>query len=71
MDGRIIMLNTEVIIAGVTFKNPVMTASGTFGSGIEYSEFVDFVLYGVYQIIVVVFVQLDSKLFRSNLLLLV
>lgn len=34
-------MNTEVKIAGVTFKNPVMTASGTFGSGIEYSEFVD------------------------------
>lgn len=28
-----------VSIAGVTFKNPVMTASGTFGSGMEYSEF--------------------------------
>lgn len=34
-------LNTEVTIAGVTFKNPVMTASGTFGSGMEYSEFLD------------------------------
>lgn len=34
-------MNTEVKIAGVTFRNPVMTASGTFGSGIEYSEFVD------------------------------
>ncbi len=34
-------LNTEVKIAGVTFKNPVMTASGTFGSGMEYGEFVD------------------------------
>ena len=33
--------NTEVTIAGVTFKNPVMTASGTFGSGMEYGEFVD------------------------------
>ena len=33
--------NTAVTIAGVTFKNPVMTASGTFGSGMEYSEFVD------------------------------
>ncbi len=33
--------NTKVTIAGVEFKNPVMTASGTFGSGIEYSEFVD------------------------------
>ena len=30
-----------VEIAGVTLKNPVMTASGTFGSGMEYSEFVD------------------------------
>lgn len=34
-------MNTQVTIAGVTFKNPVMTASGTFGSGMEYSEFVD------------------------------
>ena len=31
----------SVNIAGVTFKNPVTTASGTFGSGMEYSEFVD------------------------------
>lgn len=34
-------MNTKVNIAGVELKNPVMTASGTFGSGIEYSEFVD------------------------------
>lgn len=34
-------MNTEVKIAGVTFKNPVMTASGTFGSGMEYGDFVD------------------------------
>ncbi len=34
-------MNTKVNIAGVTFKNPVMTASGTFGSGMEYGEFVD------------------------------
>ncbi len=34
-------MNTEVKIAGVMLKNPVMTASGTFGSGMEYSEFVD------------------------------
>ena len=34
-------MNTSVTIAGVTFKNPVMTASGTFGSGMEYGEFVD------------------------------
>ena len=34
-------MKTEVSIAGVSFKNPVMTASGTFGSGMEYGEFVD------------------------------
>ena len=34
-------MNTSVNIAGVTLKNPVMTASGTFGSGAEYSQFVD------------------------------
>ncbi len=35
------MRNTKVCIAGVEFKNPVMTASGTFGSGMEYCDFVD------------------------------
>lgn len=34
-------MNLSVKIAGVELKNPVMTASGTFGSGMEYSEFVD------------------------------
>lgn len=34
-------MNTKVTIAGVEFKNPVLTASGTFGSGMEYSDFVD------------------------------
>lgn len=34
-------MNTAVKIAGVEFKNPVTTASGTFGSGMEYSNFVD------------------------------
>ena len=34
-------MNMSVNIAGVEFKNPVMEASGTFGSGMEYSEFVD------------------------------
>ena len=34
-------MNTEITSAGVTFQNPVMTASGTFGSGMEYGEFVD------------------------------
>ena len=35
------MADMSVTIAGVTLKHPVMTASGTFGSGMEYSEFVD------------------------------
>ncbi len=35
------MADLSVNIAGVELKNPVMTASGTFGSGMEYSEFVD------------------------------
>lgn len=34
-------INTAVSLCGVELKNPVMTASGTFGSGAEYSEFVD------------------------------
>ena len=34
-------MNTKVTIAGVEFQNPVMTGSGTFGSGMEYGEFVD------------------------------
>ena len=34
-------MNLSVNIAGVELNNPVMTASGTFGSGMEYSEFVD------------------------------
>jgi dihydroorotate dehydrogenase (NAD+) catalytic subunit len=38
---RNFIMNTKVIIAGVELKNPVMTASGTFGSGMEYGEFVD------------------------------
>jgi len=35
-------MNMKVNLAGVELKNPVMTASGTFGSGTEYSEYVDF-----------------------------
>lgn len=35
------MSRMSVNLAGVELKNPVMTASGTFGSGMEYSEFVD------------------------------
>ena len=34
-------MNTKVNLAGVELKNPVMTCSGTFGSGMEYAEFVD------------------------------
>ena len=35
------MINLKVNLAGVELKNPVMTASGTFGSGAEYGEYVD------------------------------
>ena len=34
-------MNTKVNIAGITFKNPILTASGTFGSGQEYAQFID------------------------------
>ena len=34
-------MNLSVNIAGVEWKNPVTVASGTFGSGAEYAEFVD------------------------------
>ena len=34
-------MNLSVDFAGVTMKNPVTTASGTFGSGAEYGEYVD------------------------------
>ena len=39
-------MNLGVKIAGVALKNPVMTASGTFGSGKEYSEFFDLARLG-------------------------
>ena len=35
------MIDTRVNICGVELKNPVMTASGTFGSGKEFSDFID------------------------------
>ena len=35
------MVDLRTELCGVTLKNPVMTASGTFGSGMEYSEFID------------------------------
>jgi dihydroorotate dehydrogenase (NAD+) catalytic subunit len=34
-------MNMNVTLAGITFKNPVTTASGTFGSGMEYVDYVD------------------------------
>lgn len=40
------MSKMSVTLAGVELKNPVMTASGTFGSGAEYSEFVDLNMLG-------------------------
>lgn len=39
-------MNTKVSIAGVELKSPITVASGTFGSGMEYDEFVDLNLLG-------------------------
>lgn len=39
-------VNTSVTIAGVEFKNPIITASGTFGFGREYGEFYDINVLG-------------------------
>lgn len=35
------MVNTAIQIGGITLKNPIMTASGTYGYGLEYSDFID------------------------------
>ena len=35
------MVNTAIQIGGITLKNPVLTASGTYGYGLEYSDFID------------------------------
>lgn len=40
------MVNTEIKLKGLTLKNPVMTASGTFGYGEEYADFVDLAKLG-------------------------
>ncbi len=40
------MVNLEVKIGGLTLKNPVMTASGTFGYGTEYADFIDLARLG-------------------------
>mgnify|MGYP000098085794 FL=1 len=34
-------VNLAVNLGGLTMKNPVTTASGTFAAGMEYSDFVD------------------------------
>ncbi|MEG0756258.1 MAG: dihydroorotate dehydrogenase, partial [Oscillospiraceae bacterium] len=34
-------IDQSVTLAGVTFKNPILVASGTFGFGAEYGEFYD------------------------------
>lgn len=39
-------MNLSVKVAGVPFKNPIMTASGTFGFGREYSDFYDLSVLG-------------------------
>ena len=40
------MGNLEVNYCGVKFKNPIVTASGTFGFGYEYDEYVPLCEYG-------------------------
>ena len=40
------MSNLKVNIAGVEFKNPIITASGTFGFGKEYNEYYDIQVLG-------------------------
>ena len=39
-------INLSVEIAGIQFQNPVLTASGTFGYGMEYTDFIDLNLLG-------------------------
>jgi dihydroorotate dehydrogenase (NAD+) catalytic subunit len=40
------MTNTKINFCGVEFKNPIVTASGTFGFGNEYGEYADLAEYG-------------------------
>lgn len=53
--------NMKINIAGVELKNPVMTASGTFGSGKEYSEYIDLNRLGA-----VVVKGVSSKPWKGN-----
>jgi len=39
-------MNTSVNLAGITLKNPIMSASGTFAYGEEFSEFIDLSILG-------------------------
>ncbi len=39
-------MNTKIEFCGIEFKNPIVTASGTFGFGEEYGEFADLAEYG-------------------------
>ena len=45
-EAKLNMPDMRVSIAGVELKNPVVTSSGTFGSGQEYSEFYDLARLG-------------------------
>ena len=40
------MINTKINFCGVEFKNPIVTASGTFGFGMEYDEYAPLEEYG-------------------------
>ncbi len=40
------MINTKINFCGVEFKNPIVTASGTFGFGVEYDEYAPLEEYG-------------------------
>lgn len=40
------MVNLEINFAGLKFKNPILTASGTFGYGTEFADFIDLNLLG-------------------------
>jgi len=42
----VIDLNLKTILAGIEMKNPVITASGTFGSGREFADFIDLNILG-------------------------
>ena len=59
-------MNTKVTLAGIELKNPVMTCSGTFGSGMEFGESIDLNKLGA---VVTKGVQLISDSFKESVLL--